>query len=241
MKAPVARMGGKSRLAKVILSHFPEEYEVYVEPFVGAGNILFRRPIKHEVRLEVVNDIDPRMYHMLEGLKNNAVEIHRDIQRNITRAHFWKSKENPTDAKSIIECIKMSFFGKGTSYNASREGQQIKTDYACYGPRLKDVIIRNEPFQDIMDEFDYPDAFFYLDPPYENSDKFKDYPDSVKPEAVYDAVKKLECRFLLSYNDSENIRELFKEYTIIEVETKYSGKAKGEGFRKKTELLIKNY
>ena len=34
--------GGKRRLAKILINMFPKNYELYVEPCVGAGNIYFR-------------------------------------------------------------------------------------------------------------------------------------------------------------------------------------------------------
>ena len=48
LKAPFGRMGGKSKLKKIIINeYFPKNYEnmTYVEPFVGAGNIYFYKMI----------------------------------------------------------------------------------------------------------------------------------------------------------------------------------------------------
>ena len=39
MTTPFARIGGKSKLAMQIINYFPDNYDLYVEPFVGAGNI----------------------------------------------------------------------------------------------------------------------------------------------------------------------------------------------------------
>ena len=61
-------------------------------------------------------------------------------------------------------------------------------------------------------------AFFYLDPPYEES---KDYPNAVNPIDVYNAVKKIKGKFMLSYNDSPLIRNIFKNYNIQSIITKY--------------------
>ena len=39
---------------------------------------------------------------------------------------------------------------------------------------------------------------------------------------MYNALKKIKGWFLLSDNDSPNIRSIFKEYNIYETKTKYS-------------------
>jgi UPF0755 protein len=56
---PFGRCGGKSLLAPKIISLFPdvEDYNVYIEPFVGAGNVFFRIE-KEEGIKEVLNDKD---------------------------------------------------------------------------------------------------------------------------------------------------------------------------------------
>lgn len=49
MKSFIPYLGGKSRLAKQIISMFPE-HTTYVEVFGGAGNIFFRKePVDVEV------------------------------------------------------------------------------------------------------------------------------------------------------------------------------------------------
>ena len=37
MKPPISRMGGKSKLRKIITEKIPEDHLCYVEPFFGAG------------------------------------------------------------------------------------------------------------------------------------------------------------------------------------------------------------
>ena len=86
-------------------------------------------------------------------------------------------------------------------------------------------------------KYNKPTTFFYLDPPYEDS---KDYSNSVNPEDVYNAVKTIRGKFMLSYNDSPLIRKLFKEYNIHTIETIYENTT----FSKKkviTEVYITNY
>ena len=54
MKSFLSWVGGKSRLAPVIVKQFPE-HRTYVEVFGGAAWVLFRKELSH---VEVYNDID---------------------------------------------------------------------------------------------------------------------------------------------------------------------------------------
>ena len=104
---------------------------------------------------------------------------------------------------------------------------------------LKNVTILNQSFETVIKKYDDKTTFFYLDPPYENP-KQSDYKDYVTPEQVYDVLKNIKGRFLLSYNDSSNIRNIFKEFNIKTIKTAY-GKTQHIGGRTVNELIITNY
>lgn len=55
-----------------------------------------------------------------------------------------------------------------------------------------------------------------------------------------EALEKLKGKFLLSYNDCEYIRELYRGYSIVEAERMHN-LVKGEEKPRYKELLIKNY
>lgn len=55
MKSPLSYLGGKSRLAKRIVSMIPGDHVTYVEPFCGAAWVFFS---KEQSQVEVLNDAD---------------------------------------------------------------------------------------------------------------------------------------------------------------------------------------
>ena len=71
----------------------------------------------------------------------------------------------------------------------------------------------------MIKEFDSTTTFFYVDPSYGTS---KDYDNYISPQQMYNDLKNIIGRFVLSYNDSPNIRNFLKEYNIYEIKTKYS-------------------
>lgn len=236
MKPPFARIGGKRLLAGKIIDLFPKNYEemIYVEPFVGAGNIYFR---KEPSKKEIINDLDSVIYKVLKLLKNQSTFVNNNIQRNITRSH-WNKIKNSNDALSLLEKIKMSYFSNSRSFDTGKEGKTIKTDFSVFGDRLKDTKLLNQDYESVIKTYDSPNTFFYLDPPYEQSETKvgEKYASDFNINDLKDVLDKIQGKFLLSFNYSKNISDLFKKYKQKVVTTTYVFDN-----RKVKEILIYNY
>lgn len=77
----------------------------------------------------------------------------------------------------------------------------------------------SKTFHSQVNTYDREKALFYLDPPYYEAERY--YPDRFNPEdheRLKNRLDKLKGRFVLSYNDCEQIRESYKKYTIIVVD-----------------------
>jgi len=242
---PVARMGGKSKLAERLIKWFPP-FNTYCELFLGAGNVFLRIPQEELVGKKIVlNDLDKDMYTIFAGLKKDPKGINEKVRRKwLTKEEFMKIKTK-TDASSLITKYKNSFYGMGKSHNVKNtmlgEGRAdgFTTNYEKIGDKLKNATITNTSFEKLIPKYDSPTTFFYLDPPYENP-KQTDYKDYVTPDSVFKALQGIKGKFMLSYNDSPNIRSIFSKYHIKAVETEYAGH-KGVERRKKMEVIITNY
>jgi site-specific DNA-adenine methylase len=86
MKAPFGRIGGKSKIADKLIDLFPplNSYKIYVEPFVGAGNVFFKKPYL-EGQLEVINDLDKDVYKVMKLLKNRNKFLNENFNREIDK------------------------------------------------------------------------------------------------------------------------------------------------------------
>ena len=85
--------------------------------------------------------------------------------------------------------------------------------------RLDKVMIENRDFETLIKQYDFEDAFFYCDPPYSQGCGYdvtstKDFDH----ERLREVLGNIKGRFLLSYDDSPKIRELYKGFEMIEVE-----------------------
>ena len=245
--APFSRIGGKSRLKKrIVEDFFPKDYEnmTYVEPFIGAGSVYF---YKEPSKKEIINDLDDDIITLLKGFKKyDGNDISKTINGFYTKEDFQKVKNsNPIDPYlkflRLLFLKKSSFFGKLKSYQKPRNSKGISSDYGDkYNNRMADTLITNQDYKKLISKYDSPNTFFYLDPPYEKSSGL--YTHDVLPiKDVYDTLKNIKGKFLISYNDSKEAKNLFKDYKINYIKTFYSDSVKGGQTRIKKEMLIRNY
>ena len=108
--------------------------------------------------------------------------------------------------------------------------------------RLKDTVIENKDFEALIRQYDRPNAFFYCDPPYFETEGHYEVmfrkEDHVR---LRDTLKGIQGKFMVSYNDCAYIRELYQDFQI-EAVTRINNLAQrydnGSEF---PEVLIANY
>lgn len=72
-------------------------------------------------------------------------------------------------------------------------------------------IIERRDFREIIADFDQPFAFFYLDPPYYDKEKLYRMPFSKEDhEDLAELLMGIKGKFLLSYNDCPEVRNLYE-------------------------------
>lgn len=256
LPAIVARTGGKGLLKNTIFKLIPE-HKTFVELFVGGGSVFFGHP---QSEVEVVNDLDKDIYNIFRDTKAVGDKMKgRSFAPN--RKKFWRLVDQKNFRNNVerlyrnIYVTLNSFGGSRLSYIGDQTEELILSGKSKFSKRiypkkwqndkfkerLKDTTILNEDFRKVIKKYDAPDTFFYLDPPYSRADKNKDYVETgVTIDDVYNAVKNIKGKFLLSYDDVPEAKKLFKNYNILRVPTKYQS-GKGGITKKVCELLIMNY
>jgi DNA adenine methylase len=119
---------------------------------------------------------------------------------------------------------KNSFSGSRKCYGENNRDEPLtylKRNLLHFQHKLKNTNIHNADYQEIIKEYDSPTTLFYLDPPYSKNKKGWGYEHEVSLESLKDNLSKIEGDFIMSYDYSPDIVDEFKEYTIIEVDTKY--------------------
>lgn len=110
----------------------------------------------------------------------------------------------------------------------------------------KITFVENKDFQDVIEKYDSPTTYFYMDPPYwktENYYSAHDF-DSSDHKRLADALKNIKGKFGLSYYEFPQLLEWFPkdEYNWEQKNFKKAAAAKKDGTQNEgTELLIMNY
>ena len=108
--------------------------------------------------------------------------------------------------------------------------------------RLEHVVIENQDFEVLIRHYDRPDAFFYCDPPYFDSEYVYDAPFSWEDHQRLNRVlRQAQGKWLLSYNDCEEIRELYRGYALFDFQRVHTMVQRFDAGREFHELLIGNY
>lgn len=108
--------------------------------------------------------------------------------------------------------------------------------------RMANVVVENQDFETLINHYDRPDAFFYADPPYFSTEDMYavdfNLDDHVR---LRDTLKNIKGKFLLSYNDCPEIRELYNGFSLFDFSRTHSMAQRYEAGKEFKELLIGNY
>ena len=136
-------------------------------------------------------------------------------------------------------------FDKTEESTNKRKG--IYREFTQHSRRLKMASIENRSFEYILKEYDHKNAFFYCDPPYYKTEKhyknLKEAFNEDKHKLLNECLKSLKGKFILSYNDCEFIRELYKDFKQIKINVRWTiNNGETADFGKDVgELLILNF
>ena len=242
---PVAPwLGGKRVLAKRLIERIAAvPHDRYVEPFVGMGGVFFRRNARP--RMEVINDINREVVNLFRLLQRHYQQLLDTLKWQLcSRAEFQRLlRQEPatlTDlerAARFIYLQRLAFGGKtvrpqfGIDFtNGARfDLTKLVPVLEDVHERLAGVLIECLPYQDCIRRYDSrPGSLFYLDPPYWGctDDYGKDIFSPADFEVLRGLLEGLQGRFILSINDTPEIREIFAGFQMEEVGLGYrvSGK-----------------
>jgi DNA adenine methylase len=251
--ALIPYFGGKGRLAKTIIAKFPE-HQCYVEVFAGAANIFFTKAAEG---IEVINDLDRDLVTLYRSVKHHPEELHRQFKFSlVSRDEFERLMHVDPDTLTDIQRAARYLYLQRMCFGGRSRGRTFGTSTTTLPKlnlftlqrlleeawiRLSRVTIECLDFRALIPRYDRDYTLFFLDPPYWDINCYKhnfveqDFLD------LADVLSGIKGRFLMTINDTSEVREIFDRFTIEEVELKYSmSKKEGSRAQVRTELLISN-
>ncbi|MDD3263433.1 MAG: DNA adenine methylase [Candidatus Nanoarchaeia archaeon] len=260
--SPIWYPGGKFRAISILMSLIPNNIKQMLSPFCGGGSVEFAlSSFNVNVYAYDVYDRLLNFYHYLihdnDNLIKNLYECLSYGKEDFYRLLKTPFEKNITNAAYFYYVNLCSFSGTGYSGGYSALNRKDFTKQLIDGLSIYkniNIKIQGGSFEESLIKNKNSVDFIYLDPPYwlikknnrlygENGNTHKNF-DHYKLKEILDNTN---IMWLMSYNNSNQIKELYKDYQMIETGWAYSmafskedlGKQKG----KNQELLIfsKNY
>ena len=217
----IAKVGGKYYMKEWICSYIPPHH-TYIEVFGGAAHVLLH---KKKSPVEVYNDIDSDLVNLFKVARDQPdllIERLEELPFSIEEFNKQKTKLKSSDC---IDRAIAYFYLANTTINsrmscfvASRDQKRLFTirikRIRGFAKRMKNVIIENADFYDVIKKYDSENTFMYLDPPYHGLNYYNhkfSYTDHVR---LANALKKIKGSFLLSYYTHKTICKLYKNFKI---------------------------
>ncbi len=146
-------------------------------------------------------------------------------------------------AAAFFKVIRYSYGSGCTSYGCQPFDIRKTFDLIWQGSRrLKDTVIENKDFEELIKQYDRENAFIYCDPPYYLTEGH--YAVEFRREDHFrlrDTLKGCQGKFLVSYNDCEFIRELYQNFRIETVSRLNNLAQRYDSGCEYAEVLISNY
>lgn len=217
---------------------------IFVDVFGGSGsvslNIKFASIIYNDLEPDLVNLFRTIQYdsRLLQDLLYEALDAY-DFKRGrkqppankIPRSEATRAQPNPSgkygkvpDANAATQTLlrfTMSFGGMGDTYGTmekSAKGYLKKT--LSMMPKIRENVsewtIENLDFRELIKKYDSKDAFFYLDPPYNNRKWYSSNFRESDYEALNAILKGMKGKYLMTVDAHDDmLEEIFGEPDFI--------------------------
>jgi DNA adenine methylase len=259
LKTPISYYGGKQKLASKIISLIPE-HKLYCEAFTGGGAIFFAKPPSH---VEVLNDTNKEMMNFYQVMQNNFAALEkrvrqtlhsRDLHLKASIIYNYPGMFDPISrAWAVWVLCTQSFcsmldgsFGYDKIDNTTTKKIINKRDAltSVFTDRLHNVCLECADALYVIKSRDTAESFFYLDPPYFNSDcgHYDGYSEQ-DFENLLQTAADLQGKFLLSSYPSKVLKEYTKRngWFTWSLESGVSVNNKSGYQKRKVEVLTANY
>ena len=242
--SPLRYPGGKTRACKKLSEIMNENFNIndfdnIVSPFFGGGSFEFHIQNKHNLSI-IANDKFQPLYNfwticklkkedLCEILNTKINKIDKEEFLNL-RHDIMKEDNSLTKAIQYFIINRCSFSGAtlsgGFSAEASKKRFTASSINKIKNLKLDNFEIYNLDFEEFISNNKGDKNMLFLDPPYYLDKNSKLYGNNGDMHENFDHYKLYNCllstkNWFMTYNDCEYIRELYNEFTIIDVNWNY--------------------
>lgn len=209
--------------------------KIYCEPFSGSFNTGFNLYESGYKGKLVYNDSDDKVVNFWICLRDNSNKLYDycnkldSIIRNqvtelekIKTLEFWSNSKNKFRRAASEYIFRKAINVNGNKLNWNYRNDLDMLSFGIFSEYLKNIEINKMDYKGIIDKYDSDETFLFLDPPYnvKNAHKYYRINDNFNHEQLRDVLVNTKSKWLLTYNDDEYIRELYKDFNIQSIKRK---------------------
>lgn len=246
-------LGGKRRLADRLIPLIPA-HECYCEVFCGGAALYFLRQVPSPV--EIINDVNGELVNLYRVVQHHPEEFVRQFKWALSSRQIfkWQQETKPETLTDIHRAARFfylqhhAFGGKvagqnfGTATTAPTINLcRIEENLSAAHLRLAGTTVEHLPWPDCVARYDRPHTFFYMDPPYWQTEGYGIPFEWEEYERLAEAMRTMQGKAMLSINDHPDIRAVFAGLPMHETGIRYSvANAHGKP-SESSELVVTNY
>jgi DNA adenine methylase len=263
IRSPLRYPGGKSRAVEKIAGLIPA-FDEFREPFVGGGSVFIHLKQKFPGKKFWINDFYTDLAVFWQEIQVDSGSVIRQIRdwrndfQNGREFHKYL-RENKPNFNRIRQAAAFFVFNRITFSGTTEAGgfsiqafekRFTESSIERLGKMpevLRDVKITNLDYEEVI-KAGGENVFLFLDPPYFSATSSALYGKngnlhkSFDHERFAEALRYCPHRWLLTYDDSPYVRELFSFADITDWNLMYGMRNITENSSQKaTELFISNY
>ncbi|MBC1236243.1 DNA adenine methylase [Nostoc sp. 2RC] len=266
LKSPLRYPGGKSKAINQIIEYLPEDFDEFREPFVGGGSVFIYLKQKFPKLKIWINDLNRELFLFWKFAQSHLPQLVKEIRH--IKAKYTDGKLLFTELATInvnhlsdfdravrfFVLNRITFSGTVESGGFSQEAfhkrftnSSIERLEKLEPILAKNVEITNLDYNHLLNK-EGKKVFLFLDPPYFSATKSKLYGKdgnlhtSFQHQRFAELLQQCHHRWLITYDDSPQIRENFQWANISEWQLQYGmNNYKQSSAAKGKELFITNY
>lgn len=265
IKSPLRYPGGKSRAIQRMKHLLPSEFDEYREPFVGGGSFFIYLKQKRTDLKVWINDLNLELYYFWKYAQLDSEKLAHEVlkikKERLNGQELFDELlnirlESLTEFERAVRFFvlnRITFSGVVESGGYSRHAFESRFTIssierlARIGGLLEGIKITNLDYRNLLEDGD-KQVFTYLDPPYFKATKSKLYGRNGVLHTNFDhdafarEMKKCKHSWLITYDDSPEIRRNFSFAKVYEWELQYGMNNYKQGKAERgNELFISNY
>jgi len=228
IRSPLRYPGGKSRAVKILYQYIPKNTKELCSPFFGGGS--FEIYCAHKGIMVYGYDNFQSLIDFWQCLLRVPNKLADEIEKfqPLKKEDFYKLQKIHIESKNKLERATLFYVINRTSFS----GSTLSGGMASGGPydnprftkssidrirefRIKNLTVNRSDFNKSI--LKHKDILLYLDPPYLIENKLYGRKGDLHRDFDHNGLASLlhkRGKWILSYNESEEIRNLYKGYRI---------------------------